>query len=215
MCFSASASFVSSAILLVGGGLALKQVKTPSQKAFALIPLIFSIQQFSEGLIWLTEGQSESIWQQTLVYVFLFFAQILWPFWVPFSMWRIETNPARKKLLKIFLFFGIGESLFLGYGVFFHNVDMQITEHHIRYIVSFRATYPEYMSVFYLIPTILPFIFSSVKRIYLMYVLTCASAIVTYILFKDYFISIWCFFAALISFSIVYILNKTNSKRNS
>jgi hypothetical protein len=213
MCFSASASFVSSAVLLVGGGLALKQVKSPNQIAFALMPLIFSIQQFSEGLLWLTEGQSETIWQQTLVYVFLFFAQILWPFWVPFSMWRIETNPARKKLLKILLFFGIGESLFLGYGVFFHKVDMQIAEHHIRYVVSFRSTYPEYMSIFYLIPTILPLIFSSVKRIYFLYILICASAIVTYLLYREYFISIWCFFAALMSFSIVMILKKTNSNK--
>ncbi len=212
MCFSASASFVSSAILLVGGGLALKQVKSPSQRAFAFMPLIFSIQQLSEGLLWLTEGQSETIWQQTLVYVFLFFAQVLWPFWVPFAMWRIETNESRKKLLKILLFFGIGESLFLGYGVFLNNVDIQMTEHHIRYIVYFRATYPEYISVFYLIPTILPLVFSSVKRIYILYALICASAIVTYVLYKEFFISIWCFFAALMSFSIVYILNKTNSK---
>ncbi len=213
MCFSASASFVSSAILLVGGGLALKQVKVPSQRAFALMPLIFSIQQFSEGLLWLTEGQSETIWQQSLVYIFLFFAQVLWPFWVPFSMWRIETNESRKKPMKILLFFGIGESLFLAYGVFFHNVDMQMTENHIRYIVSFRATYPEYISVFYLIPTILPLLFSSVKRIYILYILVCASAIVTYLLYKEYFISIWCFFAALMSVTIVMILNKTNANK--
>ena len=214
MCFSASASFVSSAILLVGGGLALKQVKVPSQRAFALMPLIFSIQQFSEGLLWLTEGQSETIWQQSLVYIFLFFAQVLWPFWVPFSMWRIETNESRKKLMKVLLFFGIGESLFLAYGVFFHNVDMQMTENHIRYIVSFRATYPEYISVFYLIPTILPLLFSSVKRIYILYILVCASAIVTYLLYKEYFISIWCFFAALMSVTIVMILNRTNANKN-
>jgi hypothetical protein len=147
------------------------------------------------------------------VYIFLFFAQVLWPFWVPFSMWRIETNESRKKPMKILLFFGIGESLFLAYGVFFHNVDMQMTENHIRYIVSFRATYPEYISVFYLIPTILPLLFSSVKRIYILYILVCASAIVTYLLYKEYFISIWCFFAALMSVTIVMILNKTNANK--
>lgn len=212
MCFSASASFVSSAVLLAGGAFALKQVKSPSQRAFAAIPIIFSIQQFTEGLLWLTDGESESIWQKTLMYTFLFFAQIVWPFWVPYSMWRIETNESRKKILKLLLFFGIGESLFLAYGIFFHAVDFQITHSHIKYIISYRASYPEYMSVFYFIPTVFPFFFSTVKRIYILYLLVCASAIVTYFLYKEYFISIWCFFAALISYSIVYILNKTNSR---
>jgi hypothetical protein len=213
MCFSATASFVSSAVILTGGILALKQVKNPSQRAFAAIPLIFAIQQFSEGLLWLTDGDPESSYQKTLVYVFLFFAQVVWPFWVPFSVWRIETNESRKKILRILLFFGIGESVFLAYGIFFHPVDFQIMENHVKYIISFRATYPEYMSVFYFIPTILPLVFSTTKRMYLLYILVCASAIVTYVLYKEYFISIWCFMAALFSFSIVAILHKRNSQK--
>jgi hypothetical protein len=51
MCFSARASFSAGAVLLGLGALTLKSVKRPRELTFAAIPLLFAIQQLSEGVI--------------------------------------------------------------------------------------------------------------------------------------------------------------------
>jgi len=54
MCFSATASFGASAVLGVIGIVAVAKAKTNPQRVFATIPLIFSVQQLSEGFLWLS-----------------------------------------------------------------------------------------------------------------------------------------------------------------
>lgn len=49
MCFSAPVSFSAGAVLL-----GLGSAKRPRELPFAAIPLLFAIQQLSEGVIWLT-----------------------------------------------------------------------------------------------------------------------------------------------------------------
>src|SRR5690242_9093334 len=53
MCFSVGASFTASGILAVIGGFAL--VRAPKYyRALAAIPLLFALQQFAEGVVWMT-----------------------------------------------------------------------------------------------------------------------------------------------------------------
>ena len=58
MCFSATASFSVGAILLGLGTLTLKAARRPPELVLAAIPLLFAIQQLSEGVIWLTDRKS-------------------------------------------------------------------------------------------------------------------------------------------------------------
>ncbi len=66
MCFNANASFGASAVIGVIGILALRKVKNPSHYAFAGIPLLFAIQQFVEGVLWLALKQPHSILKQQI-----------------------------------------------------------------------------------------------------------------------------------------------------
>ena len=54
MCFSASASFGAGIVLAAIAVASIKQVQHKSQIVFACIPLFFSAQQFTEGLVWLS-----------------------------------------------------------------------------------------------------------------------------------------------------------------
>ena len=54
MCFSATASVSAGAVLLGIGTLTLKAANRPREFPFAAIPMLFAIQQLSEGVIWLT-----------------------------------------------------------------------------------------------------------------------------------------------------------------
>ena len=53
MCFSAEASFTSSAVLALIGYASIKAAPSKSKLFLAAIPCFFALQQFSEGIIWL------------------------------------------------------------------------------------------------------------------------------------------------------------------
>src|ERR1041385_1006208 len=116
MCFSASASFGAGAILSVIGLASLKKVKSSSQIIFAAIPLIFAVQQITEGFLWLAlSHQNFASMRQGTTYIFLFFAQIVWPVWVPFSILKLEKRDNRKKIEKLLTGIGMLVSTYLAY----------------------------------------------------------------------------------------------------
>jgi hypothetical protein len=97
MCFSASASFGAGAALTVLGVLSLRKSESRSHIMFASIPLLFAAQQFTEGFVWLSfinpKFAGLNVWG---TYIFMAFAQIVWPAWVPWSIYFLETNPSAK-----------------------------------------------------------------------------------------------------------------------
>src|SRR5882724_3236338 len=54
MCFSASASLAAGTLLLGLGTVTMKAARRPGEWPFAAVPLLFAIQQFIEGTIWLS-----------------------------------------------------------------------------------------------------------------------------------------------------------------
>jgi hypothetical protein len=77
MCFSAIASFGAGIVLAVIGVATIKKATHPSQIIFAGIPLIFCVQQITEGFLWLAlANPGNSSLQQFTTYTFLSFAQI-------------------------------------------------------------------------------------------------------------------------------------------
>src|SRR5687768_16565317 len=99
MCFSAEASFAAGAILLGIGVVSLNKAVSGPQRVLAGIPLLFSIQQFDEGILWLTFSNPAYMhWWQPAILTFLFYAQVVWPVFVPLSMTLIEKDPFRKRI---------------------------------------------------------------------------------------------------------------------
>lgn len=80
MCFSATASFTSAAVLLTVGAGTLSLNQEKENRMFAAIPILFGIQQASEGVVWLTIGQVASAdLLKWAVITFLAFALVIWP----------------------------------------------------------------------------------------------------------------------------------------
>ena len=93
MCFSTSASFGAGIILTTIGVATIKKVREPSQLFFASIPLLFGVQQFSEGFLWLAlTNPKYSFLEQISTYSFLFFAQIVWPILIPVAIYFLEKK---------------------------------------------------------------------------------------------------------------------------
>lgn len=210
MCFSAGASFVGGVIISAIGVVTIRKVHKPSQILFSSIPLFFGIQQITEGLLWLTLPlvDYEEL-RHVSTYLFLVLAQVIWPVMIPLSVLFMEDSQKKKKYLITLLFVGTALSFYYAFCLFSFNVYPQIQGFHIFYENDFpkSSVFTIVSFIFYLIATITPLFVSSIKRTHLLGILMTFSCLVTGIFFTQYLLSVWCFFAALISGVIYWILH--------
>jgi len=208
MCFSASSSFGLGLGLSAMGIACIKKVQITYHYFFASIPIIFAIQQLSEGFVWLSLSISVYAPLQNIsTYIYLFFAQIVWPFWIPFSIYMIENKNSSKFLLQFFLTIGCIVSIYLAYCLLSYNVNAKILAHHIYYQQDYPDTFGKIGIMLYLAATILPPLFSSFKKVRILSGAILISYLVSLYFYKQYVVSVWCFFAAIISSLIFYMLN--------
>ena len=208
MCFSVEASFGAGIVLSVIGVASIKKVQSPSQIAFASIPLIFSVQQITEGFLWLAlSNPVYASLQQVTTYTFLFLAQIVWPLWVPLAILLVEKEDKRKTIQKLLVAIGVLLSIYLAYCLLSYNVQAKIIGYHISYEQDYPVGLSLVGGVFYFIATIAPPFFSTIKMMWLLGLAILISYIITIIFYEDYFVSVWCFFASVISISVFVIMH--------
>lgn len=210
MCFSAGASFASGVVLSAIGIATVKEIQKPSQKVFAVIPVLFGIQQLSEGCLWLTlSGSDFIVVAKICTYIFLITAQILWSWVIPLSVFLMEEEQKRKKILQIMFFIGIALSMYYSVYLFFHNVSSRILDCHILYTTESPDSLALPTFILYLTVTIAPFFVSSIRKMYLLGTIMAISCLMSAVFYKLYLTSVWCFFAAIISIFIYLILRES------
>ena len=211
MCFSAEVSFGASAVLVTTGALIIAENKRKDQRLFAMIPILFGIQQFFEGWVWVAlQGPGYETMGEISKYGFLIFAQLVWPVWIPLSALKLERNVKRKKLITYSLAVGTALALLLAYRLVAYDVSAFIQEQHIFYKVGHFKSTNWWSGIFYLLPALFPFIFSYYKRINILGYLMLLMFVVSKVFYLRYMISTWCFFAAVLSIYIFYIVKKQN-----
>lgn len=214
MCFSATASFGAGVVLTVISVATIRKVKRPSQFAFASIPILFAFQQCVEGILWLSLTYPEyASFEQVSTYAFLFIAQVVWPIWVPFSILMATENAKRTIIGKVLVLVGGVVSLYLGYCLFTYHVDAKVIGYHIAYNQHYPALLGGYSGILYVIATIVPPFFSPIKHMWALGTAILISYIVTMLFYTDYMVSVWCFFASIISISVYLIMRRMNAPR--
>ena len=212
MCFSAGASFAGGVIISAVGVATVRKVRKPTQRLFAGIPLLFGFQQFAEGVLWVTLRSGGHDWlQNAATYIFLITALVIWPVMIPLSIWFIEEVKKRKKILAGLIVTGGILSLFYAFCLISYDVTPQINGFHIQYVDEFPRTLVDIAFLFYLASTVAPLFVSSVRRMWLVGILMTVSFLVTRIFFAQYLTSVWCFFAALISVVIYWIISESQT----
>ncbi len=207
MCFSATASFVSSAALVTAGTLTVARSKKTSFRYLGLVPILFSLQQFSEGFVWLALENEQFIrYLDIASFGFVFFAWIIWPFYIPLSIYKLEENIQRLKAMRVLLAIGVILSGLLAYALIFIGVDPQISAHSISYKFPVDKSVVNIMSIIYLCCTIVPELISTTKRVWILGVSTLILFITAQILFSHALLSVWCMFCAISSLLILYVI---------
>lgn len=225
MCFSATASF--GAALVVGGiGIvSLSLVRKKTWIPLGAIPLLFGVQQLQEGLLWRVLKQEncpllmflqkvsllpKNLLVERLAFLFLFFAYVVWPTWIPFSFFMLEREYARKKILTFFVLFGFALSAYLLYMLIWHGASATIIDQSIAYQTAVDSL--DWGTILYAIATLMPFFISSQDHAKLVGIVLTFSCLISYIYWTATFTSIWCFFAAILSISILLLIRKERTR---
>ncbi len=205
MCFSATASFAAGGVLSAAGIVTLSKVKTKNELPFASIPLLFGIQQTIEGVVWLSFGSP--LLNTISTYSFSMFSHVLWPMLVPISILLLETDHSRKKILSVFSFIGVTVGLYL---LYFLIVD-PLTSHIVNKSIAYHSPhfYLDLILILYFMATGVSSLFSSHKIINLFGIVTLLSAAIAGWFFEETFISVWCFFAAILSVLVYWHFTST------
>ena len=231
MCFSATASFGASAVLGTLGIITVAKAKTKPQKFFGTIPLLFSIQQLTEGLLWVSLKNADFAgWQSFCTYTFLVFAMAVWPFWIPFTIHKLEADEKRKRLIKVFVWIGAFVAIGVCFILFSYPVKAVTPfcltcpdsataslRDHLHYEFNIPTLVKKLIiafSVLYIAATIVTPFISTIKKMKWLGLVFLASYLFAVIFYKGFVISVWCFFAAILSFVVLWIilhLRKSNT----
>ncbi len=195
MCFSATASFTASGVLAAVGVLTLREAKTKKELPLASIPFLFAIQQGIEGVVWLSFGSLRL--NTAAAYVYSLFSHVLWPFFVPLSVFLVEPDPIRKKLLSSFTIVGAALGLYLLYYIGAEPVTAKIVGHSIAYDAP--HLYPLATTALYILVTCGSCLFSSHRALNWFGAVLFVAYAIAALFFIDVFFSVWCFAAALLS----------------
>lgn len=206
MCFSATASFGTGMALALVGTVSMKNSNTRGLKMLSSIPLLLSVQQFTEGLVWLALTNTKyGDLGNASIFTFLIFAELVWPVFLPLSFLILEDSAKRRKILKILFIFGIIQALYIGYGMFNYPVSAVVSGSHIKYSLDFPGANHWTAGIFYILATGLSPFVSRNKRLHLIGIIIICSYVFTRVFYTDYIISVWCFFATLISLVILTV----------
>ena len=202
MCFSAEASFVAGVGLLGLGTFTVSRVRSRGECLYAWIPLLFGIQQLVEGLLWLTFPDHAPILGRWLTYLYLLFSNVLWPIYVPLAVLALEPVKWRRRVIVGMASLGAAVGIYLLGILVFRPVTACVDGRHILY--DFNNPYEQTTIFLYVVVTCLSLLFSSHRRVVVFGVAALVSEVVAYTLYNTWLVSVWCFFAAVLSVIVLW-----------
>lgn len=203
MCFSASASFAASAVLAVVGVATIKKSKKNNELLLAVVPLIFAIQQFIEGGLWLIIGKSTSL-VMIFTYIILFFALFWWPAFIPTACYFLEKDKQRKSILQVLSVIGVLLGLYLYGNFIWHPSPALAINSCIFYSNPLFWPFNLILCSFYALVTVGALVISSKRAFNLFGLLAGLLAILSLWIYLKNFVSVWCFFAAVVSIVLYF-----------
>lgn len=217
MCFSANASLASGILLFPIGAYCLTAAlrKNFRYVPLALTPLLFGVQQFCEAYVWIGLEENDPALVKRAALAFLFFAVAFWPCWIPFVTAVVDPRPGKRRL-----FFGlagiglaVGGAYYVAAALYYDEwLVVGVANHAIRYDLSRMPLGQAAASVVwqgvYLALVCVPLLMSRERRLGALGISIALAAAITHVVFRYAFASIWCFFAAVLSAQICYVLSR-------
>jgi hypothetical protein len=222
MCFSATVSYSAAVVLVSTGAYAVHQARRlpPAYWFWALVPVLFGIQQAFEGMVWqaLNAGNDKAVVPYALG--FHFFSHFLWLWWLPLCSYLVEAGQVhnsgkiRQRIIAGFAIFGAFAGTLVYSFMLLHPewMSVSVREHSIVY--DFSAPYQSNIQIpvtpvmLYGLTILVPLFASSHRLIRIFGVLVVLSMVLASAAYNKAFVSVWCFFAAVLSLYLVYMVRQ-------
>ena len=133
MCFSATASFSAAGILTLAGAATLAKAHHVREQPLAAVPLIFALQQATEGLLWRTVPAGHQA-GRSLATGFAILALIVWPIFTPLAIAMAETVRRRRRLILAMTVPGLGVAGYSALDIWRHPYMAWPAPHSLIYI---------------------------------------------------------------------------------
>ncbi len=213
MCFSAEASFGAAVVITTIGIVSYKKAGENPVRLIAWFPILFGVHQFIEGWVWVSSTYDQFSWLLPWsTYGFIFFAWIIWPVFIPWVLWKVEQNDFRKKILFISTIIGLLIVITMSFFLLTKTVNAKIVDCSIVYDYGGHSKSSLWFRFLYALCVTLPNVFSSRSRMWVLGVLNLVLYFVSRIYFENHVVSVWCFFAAISSIIIFYIVTLEKRK---
>ncbi len=201
MCFSATSSFVSSAVIGGIGIATLRHVREPRALLFAAVPMLFAAHQFTEGWVWLgLEGRISALAFDHVTFLFMLYAQGILPLLMPVAVLLMEPAGWRRKIILALTGAGALACVWNVSGLIFLPSHCFVEQNSIAY--RNPMTGDAWISYLYVIATCGALLLSTHRVVRLYGVLNVIALTFAEIVKQYAFASVWCFYAALMSVMI-------------
>jgi hypothetical protein len=215
LCFSAAGSFSAAALLAGIGAASVARNEARPLRMLAAVPLLFSVQQAAEGVVWtrLDEHPPGAV-ARLAVFVFLAFALVVWPVWLPASLKASEEDPRRRRVLARLAWLGASFGAVAAVLLLRSRPSAHLSGHRIAY--EFSAGIQGVLPLIgYVLPSVVPFFVSTTPLTRVIGVLLVGALAATFVAERNALTSVWCFFAALLSALILVIVLRARTGSRS
>jgi uncharacterized protein DUF6629 len=209
MCFAPQADAAVGVVVVAVGVDALRHVRVEKEIVLASLPLLFGVHQLAEAFVWWgLEGRVAGVVQAVAIWAYLVFAFALVPILVPLAVGLVERRLGRRRVIAACGVLGAAVAVALAVPMFRGPVTAVIASRHIEYHVDALARGGQLTSL-YVVATCGALLASSYRDLAALGVANSIAIPVLVWLTVSGFVSLWCFWAAIVSVVIAFHLRRT------
>jgi hypothetical protein len=213
VCFAPEADAAVGLIAVAIGVDAVRHVSAPRQIPLAALPLLFGVHQLTEAFVWWgLQGHVAEAVERAAIWAYLLFAFAFLPVLLAVAVWLIERSHTRQRAIAAFGVLGLTVGLVLAAAMFRAPINAAIQGHHIVYQLEGLDNGGRWTAL-YVVATCGVLLASSYRDIEVLGALNLVAVPVLMWLTISGFVSLWCFWAAIVSIAIALHLRRTQRPR--
>ena len=209
VCFSPAADLIGGTVITVIGVDAV--VHTAGRRellGLAALPLLFGGHQLVETFVWWgLHGHVPAGVGVAAMWVYLLFAFVVLPTYVPIAVWIVEPAGRRRRLIGAFVVLGTLTSIALLLAMIRGPVSVEARPWHLSYTIGLRASVLVVSA--YVVSTCGSFLLSGIRNLTYFGIVNLVAVAAVAGLVVTGFASIWCAWAALTSALFAIHLRRT------
>jgi hypothetical protein len=209
VCFAPEADAAIGGIIIIVGSDALRHVREPKQLALASLPLLFGLHQLTEAFVWWgLQGNVAPSIERLAVWTYLLFAFSALPVLAPIAVGLVEQSVTHRRAIAAFGVLGVAVAVVLTIAIFRGPINAVIDGRHVAYHVEALDDGGRWTAL-YVVATCGALLACSSRDIAALGALSLVAVPVLAWLTLSGFVSLWCFYAAIVSAVIAFHLRRS------